>query len=119
PQPKLGPVAAAMERRGERSDRGDQLREVQARNAERQRLWEQVREWSKQIREQAAQRLREAAEKASQVKQDLLTRLRQADTTRLRESNLRAALDQADTSSLRQQEKSIQQERTFSRPPGG
>ncbi|MDR3526901.1 MAG: MobQ family relaxase [Rhizomicrobium sp.] len=32
PQVKLGPVATAMERRGEKSDRGDMLRAVQARN---------------------------------------------------------------------------------------
>lgn len=37
-EPHLGPVASQMERRGERSDRGDERRAVQARNAERDRL---------------------------------------------------------------------------------
>lgn len=111
PQPKLGPVAAAMERQGIQTDRGDQLRATQARNEARQSLWEQIRGLGAQIREQAAQRLREAAEKARQVKDDLAARLRQADTTRLRETNLRATLGRADTKGLREQEQGIRQER--------
>jgi hypothetical protein len=38
PEPKLGPMVSAMERRGIETDRGDQRREVQARNAERDEL---------------------------------------------------------------------------------
>jgi len=41
-QPKLGPAAAAMERRGERTERGDLLREVEARNTERRSLMESL-----------------------------------------------------------------------------
>lgn len=111
PQPKLGPTAAAMERQGIQTDRGDQLRGVQARNIERQGLWQQVREWGGQIREQAAAKLRELAEQASQVKRDLAARLHQADTTRLRETNLQATLGRADTKGLREQEQGIRQER--------
>lgn len=43
PQPKLG-RAAAFERRGIKSDRGNQGRQVQERNAERSRLREKLRE---------------------------------------------------------------------------
>src|SRR5450830_516705 len=70
PQPKLGAATVAMERQGIQTDRGDQWRDVQARNAERQGLWQQVREWGHQIAVQArekamevAERLREAAER--------------------------------------------------------
>lgn len=42
PQPKLGPVATAMERRGETSERGNELRAVEARNVERDSLWRQL-----------------------------------------------------------------------------
>lgn len=38
PQPKLGPVATAMERRGVPTERGDELRVVEARNIEREGL---------------------------------------------------------------------------------
>lgn len=41
PQPKLG-AAAAMERRGEITERGDELRQVEARNAERSALARQM-----------------------------------------------------------------------------
>lgn len=41
-QPKLGPAATEMERRGIETDRGDELREVLDRNAERIRLTEEA-----------------------------------------------------------------------------
>ena len=40
PEPKLGSVATALERRGILTDRGDDLRAVLARNSERMMLWE-------------------------------------------------------------------------------
>ena len=86
PEPKLGPAAAAMERQGIQTDRGDHLRATKARNAERQDLWKQIREWGEEIREQAMQKLREVADRAKQAKQDLVARLRQVDTTRLRDA---------------------------------
>lgn len=41
PQPKLGPMVSAMERRGIDTDRGDERREVMARNVERDELHRQ------------------------------------------------------------------------------
>lgn len=42
PSVKLGPAASAMERRGEPSDRGDENRAVEARNAERHQLPQEI-----------------------------------------------------------------------------
>lgn len=42
PQPKLGPVAMALERRGVPTERGDALRAVETRNAEREGLWQRL-----------------------------------------------------------------------------
>lgn len=42
-QPKLGVSAAAMERKGQRTERGERLRAVKARNAEREALQAQAR----------------------------------------------------------------------------
>lgn len=53
PQPKVGPTATAMERRGVQTDRGDRQREVLAQNAERQSLWRRVREWGQQLGDRA------------------------------------------------------------------
>ena len=44
PEPKVGPQAWALERDGIATDRGDMLREVQERNAERRQVYEQVAE---------------------------------------------------------------------------
>lgn len=60
PQPKLGVSAAAMERRGIETDRGDLVRQATERNAERMTLREQVRE----IGSRAVDLGREIAEKA-------------------------------------------------------
>ncbi|WFS69603.1 MobQ family relaxase (plasmid) [Agrobacterium leguminum] len=49
PQPKLGSAAAALERRGIATERGDELRAVVARNAERQSLRDQLREIGQRI----------------------------------------------------------------------
>lgn len=52
PQPKLG-AAAGMERRGIKTDRGDQFRAVQGRNEERRGVWQQVRDWGAQTLDKA------------------------------------------------------------------
>ena len=44
PEPKVGPQAWALERDGIATDRGDMLREVRERNAERRQVYEQVAE---------------------------------------------------------------------------
>lgn len=49
PQVKLGPAASAMERKGIQTDRGDVVRAVQARNAARKALLDQVRAVSAEI----------------------------------------------------------------------
>jgi hypothetical protein len=67
PQPKVGPTATAMERRGIQTDRGDRRREVLAQNAERQGLWQRVREWGQQL-----------GERARDVKEDVAERVRTA-----------------------------------------
>jgi len=51
PQVKLGPVATAMERRGEKSDRGDVLRAVQARNFSLEALKAEFLNARKRVRE--------------------------------------------------------------------
>lgn len=64
PEPKVGPTATAMERRGILTDRGDQRRDVLAQNAERQGLWRQVREWGEQVRDLARTFGQDVAERA-------------------------------------------------------
>lgn len=49
PEPKLGPIASQMEELGTSSRRGDERRDVKARNAERQRLLAQAREIARDI----------------------------------------------------------------------
>lgn len=90
PQPKLG-AAAAMERRGVQTDRGDQMRAAQGRNEERQGVWQQVREWGAQ-----------ALDKARDWAVELRERLVGVDLSGLRTANLSAALAGADLSGLRQ-----------------
>jgi hypothetical protein len=53
PEPKVGSPAMALERRGIRTDRGDRRRETVALNAERGRLWDQVRELGRQVKERS------------------------------------------------------------------
>ncbi|WP_188595193.1 MobQ family relaxase [Niveispirillum cyanobacteriorum] len=77
PQPKLGPAATALERRGEPSERGDHVREVAARNAERAALeverrtiWErldQVRAALTALRDRAEEGVRKRIETAREV----------------------------------------------------
>jgi gas vesicle protein len=69
PQPKLGPTAAAMERRGIKTERGDMLRGVQQRNQLRERLLEVLRDMQRKLWEighkiklEASERLRGATE---------------------------------------------------------
>lgn len=67
PQPKVGPTATAMERRGIQTDRGDRRREVLAQNAERQGLWQRVRGWGQQLGERARDFKQDVAERAKTV----------------------------------------------------
>ncbi len=57
PQPKLGPAAAAMERRGVRTERGDELRRVQQVNAEIEQINAGIRQVAAEVHE-----LQQAAE---------------------------------------------------------
>lgn len=97
PTVHLGPAAAAIERRGEGSERGDQMRAVQGRNEERRGLWQQVREWGGQ-----------ALDKARDLGTQLRERLSGADLTLLRNANLRASLARADVSGLREVNKTLE-----------
>lgn len=67
PQPKVGPTATAMERRGIQTDRGDQRREVLTQNAERQGLWRRMREWGQQLGERAREFGQDVSERAKAV----------------------------------------------------
>lgn len=96
PQPKLGPTAAAMERAGIQTDRGDTLRATLLRNADRKALWERIRELS--------------ARTVEAVK-DLAGLLKGADLSALKEANLKAALKRADLSKLQQPKREQQQEK--------
>lgn len=66
---------------------------------------------SAQIRETATQRVQKAAEAVRQIKDDLATSLRGADTSNLREVNLRATFRRADTAGLRKQKPGLKEER--------
>ena len=61
PTQHLGPAAAGMERRGERSERGDLNRDIHARNAERERLNREAGQVSAEIIDLAAERAKRAA----------------------------------------------------------
>jgi hypothetical protein len=61
PTQHLGPSAAGMERRGERSERGDLNRDIEARNAERERLNREAGQVSAEIIDLAAERAKRAA----------------------------------------------------------
>lgn len=71
PAPKMGPIASQMERLGTPSRRGDERREVEARNAERQRLRDQARQLAREI----AATTRQVAEDARRHVLDLARRL--------------------------------------------
>lgn len=67
PQPKLGPAAAAMERKGVRTERGDELRRVQQVNAEIEQINAGIRQVAAevhQLQEAAAARARTAEQVA-------------------------------------------------------
>lgn len=52
-QPKIGPVAWAMERRGRRTDRGDEWRQVRERNSQRaQSRAQRLKEWRMKVDQQ-------------------------------------------------------------------
>lgn len=74
PEPKLGPIANAMEKLGHASRRGDERREVEARNVQRQTLHEQARDLARQI----AEATRQVAEAAQRRLRDLAQRLENA-----------------------------------------
>jgi hypothetical protein len=83
PEPKLGPTASAMERRGVGSERGDERREVQARNAERDELQRQYAELCGKLGlvPEQARELSQVASRADPVhktaRQKMAERLRQ------------------------------------------
>jgi Ti-type conjugative transfer relaxase TraA len=60
PTQHLGPSAAGMERRGERSERGELNRDIHARNAERERLKEEAGQVSAEIIDLATERAKRA-----------------------------------------------------------
>jgi len=60
PTQHLGPSAAGMERRGERTERGDLNRDIHARNAERERLNREAGQVSAEIIDLAAERAKRA-----------------------------------------------------------
>jgi hypothetical protein len=121
------------------TDRGDQNRATQERNAERQGLWQLVREWGHQVAAQAREKTREAAERLRATAERLvpspaavggLGRLRAAGEVLAQEKaqadRLRAAGEvlkrereqQAREAERRQQEQKRQQTRGPSRGPG-
>lgn len=97
PQPKLG-AAAAMERRGIKTDRGDQMRAVQDRNEERRGVWQQVREWSAQ-----------AFDKAREWGADLAQSLKGLDLSPFRDASLIGELRGLDLSSFKAAERAPKQ----------
>ena len=72
PTEHLGARATAMERDGIATGRGDRNREIRAENAERQGLWQQVREWGHQVAAQARERARDAAERLREAAERLV-----------------------------------------------
>ena len=94
PTVHLGPAAAAIERRGEGSERGDQMRAVQGRNEERAGLWQQVREWGAQ-----------ALDKAREWGADLAQSLKGLDLSPFREASLAGDLRGLDLSGFKAAER--------------
>ena len=111
PTVHLGPAAVAIERRGEGSERGDQMRAVQGRNEERAGLWQQVREWGGQTLDKALEMGGQALGKARDLGATLRERLSGADLSGLRSANLKASLERADLSGLRAVNKALEAER--------
>lgn len=73
PLPTVSLAVIEMERQGIRTERGDQLREVQARNAERASLRQQLR----QVSHQLAEITREIAAKAKELALGMATRVKE------------------------------------------
>jgi hypothetical protein len=97
PTVHLGPAASALERRGQNSERGDQMRAVQGRNEERAGLWQQVREWGAQ-----------ALDKAREWGADLAQSLRGLDLSPFREASLAGDLRGLDLSGFKAAERQAQ-----------
>ncbi|MDE2343469.1 MAG: hypothetical protein KGL63_08790, partial [Betaproteobacteria bacterium] len=94
PTVHLGPAASALERRGQNSERGDQMRAVQGRNEERAGLWQQVREWGAQ-----------ALDKAREWGADLAQSLKGLDLSPFREASLAGDLRGLDLSGFKAAER--------------
>jgi hypothetical protein len=105
PTVHLGPAASALERRGQNSDRGDQMRAVQGRNEERAGLWQQVREWGAQ-----------AFDKAREWGSDLAQSLKGLDLSPFREAGLAGDLRGLDLSSFKAAERAPKQAQTRAGP---
>ena len=105
PTVHLGPAASALERRGQNSERGDQMRAVQGRNEERAGLWQQVREWGAQ-----------AFDKAREWGSDLAQSLKGLDLSPFREAGLAGDLRGLDLSSFKAAERAPKQAQTRAGP---
>ncbi len=71
PEPKLGPTASQMEKLGHTSRRGDERREVKARNSELRTLHEQARELAKQLADAARDVIEETRRRLRELTQRL------------------------------------------------
>lgn len=80
PEPKMGPIASQMERLGTPSRRGDERRDVEARNAERLRLRDQARQLAREIAATARQVAEDARRRVLDLAQRLDTAYRAACT---------------------------------------
>lgn len=91
----LGVAAAAMERRGVESDRGNEVREQRALRAE----LAQVRAQERQARAEAAAAIREAQARAKAIEQEQERRRQEQDRARIDRENMKAFREQAEVSS--------------------
>lgn len=90
----IGAAAAAMERRGVETDRGNEVREQRALRAEQ----EQVRAQMRQARAEAAAAIREAQERAKAIEQAEERRRQEQDRARIDRENMKAFREQAEVS---------------------
>ncbi len=112
PTVHLGPTATALERQGEQTDRGDQNRSAQARNAERQGLWQQVRDWGHQVAAQAREKAWEAAERLRETAERLVPSPALAGSLgRLRAAGEALAQEKAQADRLRAAGEALKRER--------
>lgn len=84
PEPKLGPLATQMEREGRKSKAGDDVRAVQARNAEREALKQEILALKREEEEVRDRLQKEAAERAEQARKDEQRRQDETERERLR-----------------------------------